>query len=328
MLVRTSGLDTIRACELLELRRGRFYRWLRAWKQEGIEGLRDHMSGPEHCPHALLSEEKQTVIEKALDQPKTKHRKLAYELQNAGECFVSPSSVYRLLKARGLIQKRETHERSFESVHEGPEGPNEQWHTDITYIRAGGRWAYLVSFLDGYSRKIVHQKLAYSLSGKQVSKVYDEALKKEGLLNTEDKPTVISDNGPRFVGQGFTSLLDDLGVKHRTIPVDHPESNGKIEVFHKTLKYERVYLREAYPTLQQAREDIESFIEHYNTERLHQGIDFVTPQQKHQGQAKQIVKEREKQHQQAIQRRKRINRQRANNDSEHGKTKKQNAESV
>jgi transposase InsO family protein len=211
-----------------------------------------------------------------------------------------------------------------DSRDDGPTEPNEQWHTDITYVKMNERWAKLVSFLDGYSRKIVHWKLSFSLSAFQVSRVYDEALKKEGLLESDEKPMVISDNGPRFVGEDMSGLLEDLGVDHRTIPVDHPESNGKIEVFHKTLKYERVYLRETYDSLLEAREDIEEFIEHYNEDRLHQGIDYVTPGQKHKEEAEAIIEQREENHQQAMQRRKRINQQQAAD----GKTKESAKETV
>lgn len=232
-MVRTSGLSVQRSCELLGLRRERYYDWTKRWDKAGRDELMDQMSGPKHCPHTLLDEEKQTVYEMAEKHPEIKHRKLAYKMQNEGHCFVSLSSVYRLLKKRGLIKERNTEDReSPQRQDEGPQTPNEEWHTDITYVKVGDRWAKLVSFLDGYSRKIVHHKLSYSLSAHQVSQVYDEALKNEGLLETTDKPDVISDNGPRFVGDGLTGLLDDLGVDHRTIPVDHPETNGKNKVFH------------------------------------------------------------------------------------------------
>ena len=314
-----------RSCELLELSRWRFYDWLRSWKKEGTEGLRDQMSGPESCPHKLLKEEIQTVYEMAEAHPDIHHRKLAYKMQNEETCFVSPSSVYRLLKARGLIKEQDAEDRETpERQDEGPQAPNEEWHTDITYVKVNGRWAKLVSFLDGYSRKIVHWELAYSISAGQVSRVYDEALKKEGLLEAKDKPKVISDNGPRFVGRGFTGLLEDLGVKHRTIPVDHPETNGKIEVYHKTLKWEHIYLLEEYETIMEGRRDIEEFVDYYNEERLHQGINYVTPEQKHQGEAEELIEQRERNHQEAIQRRKRINRER----SENGKTKTSIKESV
>jgi len=325
MLVRTSGLDVSRACELLELRRGRFYDWLRTWTQSGTEGLRDQISGPQPCPHSLLPDEKEAVYEMAEENPQIKHRKLAYRLQNDGICYVSPSSVYRLLKARGLVKERDTEGPSApDSRDDGPTERNRQWHTDITYVNVNGRWAKLVSFLDGYSRKIVHGKLAYSISAGQVSRVYDEALKKEGLLEADNKPSVVSDNGPRFVGRGFTGLLEELGVNHRTIPVDHPESNGKIEVWHKTLKYERIYVQAEYETLMEARQDIGEFVGWYNGERLHQGIDYVTPNQKHGGVAEQIIQEREQNHKKAIKRRKRINRER----SENGKTQERIEESV
>lgn len=325
-LVETSGLSIQRSCELLGLRRGRYYDWKDRWQRAGRDGLMDQMSGPQSSPHSLLPEEKQTVYEMAEKFPDIKHRKLVYKMQNEGICYVSPASVYRLLKARGLVKERETEGRepAPDSRDDGPEGPNEQWHTDITYIKVNGSWAKLVSFLDGYSRKIVHWKLSFSLSARQVSRVYDEALKKEGLLEADEKPAVVSDNGPRFVGQDMSGFLDELGVDHRTIPVDHPESNGKIEVFHKKLKYERVYFREEYEGLMEAREDIGTFIEHYNEDRLHQGIGYVTPDQKHQGTAQEIIEEREQKHQEAMNRRKQINQERSKN----GKTKEPFGETV
>lgn len=325
-MVRTSGLSVTRSCELLGLHRERFYDWKARWDEAGRDGLMDQMSGPDSCPHSLLPEEKETVYEMAEDYPDIKHRKLAYKMQNEGECYVSPSSVYRLLKARGLIKERETDagEPVPDSRDDGPDEPNQQWHTDITYIKVNGSWAKLVSFLDGYSRKIVHWKLSFSLSAKQVSRVYDEALKTEGLLNVDEKPMVISDNGSRFIGENMAGFLDELGVSHRTIPVDHPEANGKIEVFHKTIKYERIYLRERYESLMEAREDIEAFIDHYNEDRLHQGIEYVTPNQKHQEMADEIIEEREQKHNEAMKRRKRINQER----SDSGKTKEEIKESV
>ena len=187
----------------------------------------------------------------------------------------------------------------------------------------------ILNYLDYnyYLRLVLVYKSSYDtflLSTRQVSRVYDEALKKEGLLEVKNKPAVISDNGPRFIGRGLTGLLDELGVEHRTIPVGHPETNGKMEVFHKTLKYEQIYLREIYETIGEAREDIDNFIEHYNSKRLHQAIGYVTPNQKHRLQAQEIIEERKRNHRKAIKRRKRINREKA----EIGKTKKQIKESV
>ncbi len=182
-MVRTSGLSIQRSCKLLGLRRERFYDWKDRWESAGRDGLMDDMSGPGSCPHSLLPEEEETVYEMANKHPDLKHRKLAYKMQNEGTCYVSPSSVYRLLKERGLIKERDMDgEDAPDSRDDGPDGPNQQWHTDITYVKVNGRWAKLVSFLDGYSRKIVHWNLAFSISAHQVSPVYDEALKKEGLL--------------------------------------------------------------------------------------------------------------------------------------------------
>lgn len=309
-IIEQSDSTIKKTCEVLQLNPDRYYRWRLRFDANGIKGLKNNKSKPGSCPHSLLDEEIQKIIEYALDNPDTRNRKLAYEMQNKDIVYVSPSSVYRVLKENNLISSQEYHqEKSADGKIEVQE-PNQMWHIDITYIPVANDHAYLISVLDGYSRHIVHSKLSLTMTTEDVKEVMSRALFKADLFEVpEDKrPTLISDNGTQLVSNSFQEFLFGLDIEHIRTAVRHPESNGKIEVFHKTLKHENVYIKEKYQSFYEARDDIEEFIETYNHTRLHQGIEFVTPYQKYTGQAEEIIKARKESHQNAIERRKRLNR--------------------
>jgi transposase InsO family protein len=260
-------------------------------------------------PHSLLPEEKDAIIKHAL-KTEHRHRKLAYELRRKNMVSVSPSSVYRVLKDANLIANYKLPKKPLKKNEIKADGPNQVWRTDITYVPLAIGHGYLISVMDSYSRYIVHSELLPTMTTRDIKKVIDMALAKSSLLNTKNKPVLISDNGTQLVSKSFKKFLKDLGVKHIRTAYRHPESNGRMEVFHKTLKYEHVYLREVYQNLLVARQDILSFIYKYNHERLHQGIGFVTPYECYTGQDEVIKKKYKQQLQNAISRRKELNTQR------------------
>jgi len=260
-------------------------------------------------PHALLPEEKDKIIKHAL-KTEYRHRKLAYDLRRKNIAHVSPSSVYRVLKEANLIAAYNPPKKPVQKREIKADGPNQVWRIDITYIPVAGGYGYLISVLDSYSRYIVNAELRATMTTGDVKKTVDGALAKEGLITSKDKPLLVSDNGTQLVSKSFKKFLKDLGIRHIRTAYRHPESNGRIEVFHKTLKYECVYLKETYPNLLVARQDIESFIHFYNHERLHQGIGFVTPYERHTGRDEAIKKRYKEQLQMACERRKELNRQR------------------
>lgn len=293
-----------KTCRALGLNPDRYYRWYKQIKEgspvAGKKPLR---------PHALLPEEKDAIIEYALET-EHRHRKLAYELRRKNIVSVSPSSVYRVLKEANLIADYKPPKKPLKKREIKADGPNQVWRTDITYIPTTGGHGYLISVLDSYSRYITHAELLPTMTAGDVKKVVDRALAGEGLIISQNKPVLVSDNGTQLVSKSFKKFLKDLGIKHIRTAYRHPESNGRIEVFHKTVKYECVYLKETYPNLLAARQDIESFIHKYNHERLHQGIGFVTPYERHSGQDKAIKKKYKRQLHKALERRKELNTQR------------------
>jgi len=292
-----------RTCRVLGLNPDRYYRW-RKHMGEGspVSGKKPFR------PHALLPEEKDKIIKHALNT-EYRHRKLAYDLRRKNIVHVSPSSVYRVLKEANLIAAYNPPKKPVKKREIKADGPNQVWRIDLTYIPTACGYGYLISALDSYSRYIVNAELRATMTTSDVKKVVDEALAKEGFIMSENKPSLVSDNGTQLVSKSFKKFLKGLGIRHIRTAYRHPESNGRIEVFHKTLKYECVYLKETYPNLWAARQDIESFIRFYNHERLHQGIGFVTPYERHTGRDKAIKKRYKEQLQMACERRKELNRQ-------------------
>jgi len=255
---------------------------------------------------------KEAIIDYALDHPNVRHRKLAKNMIDDDIAYVSASSVYRVLKEEGLVFEQEYHKKKKADGIIEVDQPNKMWHTDISYIPVKNTHAYLICVLDGYSRKIIYGELSQTMTSEDMKRVLSRAMFKAGIFEKEaaERPALISDNGTQLVSKSFTKFLEEWQIKHIRTAVRHPETNGKIEVFHKTIKYENVYRKATYQSFYEAREDIENFIDHYNTNRLHQGIEFVTPDQKYNGEADKILDERKKKHQTAINRRKRLNRER------------------
>ncbi len=297
---------------MIQLNPDRYYRWRKRYANEGLQGLEDRTSTPGTVVHKLLPEEREAILEAARSgkYADLRHRKLAYALQDDGVVFVSPSTVYRVLKAEDLIHQWELPNADKNDGKVPADRPNEIWHTDITYIPTGASHTYLISVLDGYSRYIVHHELCPSMTAWDVERVVAQALQNAGLEEATIGPILVSDNGVQLTAKRFQALLHRYGIEHRRIAVGHPESNGKIEVFHKTIKYERIYVHDRYDNIHEAQRDIDQFVEYYNTKRLHQGIDFVTPKQRYTGEDRAILEERKRNHQAAVARRKQRNSQR------------------
>ena len=308
-IVENSELTNKKTFEILKLNSDRYYRWRRKYRKKGMEGLKNHKSKPKSCPHQLLEKEKEAIINYALEHPDVRHRKLAYNMQDEDVVYVSPSSVYRVLKEENLIPEKQYHEKQKADGKIEVNQPDKMYHIDITYIPVADQHSYFISVLDGYSRKIIHGELSLTMTADDMERVMSKAMFKADIFEKpeDQRPVLVSDNGTQLISNSFKKFLKEWDITHIRTAVRHPESNGKIEVFHKTLKYENVYVKEQYESFYEAKKDIDKFIEHYNSARLHQGIDFVTPNQKYKGKDKQIKKKRKNKHQKAIERRKRLN---------------------
>ena len=219
---------------------------------------------------------------------------------DAGVVAVSPSSVYRVLRAAGRLDRwNPKPSRKGAGFHQ-PNGPHLHWHIDIAYLNVSGTFYYLCSILDGYSRSIVHWEIRESMREADVETILQRARERYPGAS----PRVISDNGPQFIARDFKEFIRLSGMTHvRTSPY-YPQSNGKIERWHKTLK--QTTIRPKAPgSLEEARRVVSSFVEHYNTVRLHSAIGYVTPADKLAGREQEIWQERDRKLEEARENRRR-----------------------
>jgi transposase InsO family protein len=202
---------------------------------------------------------------------------------------VSPSSVWRVLSKAGLLERWNKKPSKKGTGFVQPLRPHEHWHVDIAYLNICGTFFYLCSLLDGCSRMIVHWEIREQMTETDVEIIIQKA--KEQF--PEARPRIISDNGPQFIAKDFKEFIRLSGMTHvRTSPY-YPQSNGKLERFHKTLKGECI--RPKTPlSLDDAQRLVTEYIKHYNHVRLHSAIGYIAPVDKLNGRDTMIFKERDR----------------------------------
>ena len=197
--------------------------------------------------------------------------------------------MWRVLSRAGLLRKWNGKPSKKGTGFEQPPQPHQHWHIDISYINISSTFYYLCSVLDGFSRSIVHWDLRESMREADIEIILQAAKEK----HPEARPRIISDNGPQFIARDFKEFIRISGMTHvRTSPY-HPQSNGKIERWHRSLKGECI--RPGTPlTLDDARRLILQYVDHYHTVRLHSAIGFVTPADMLAGRQKEILDARDR----------------------------------
>ena len=201
---------------------------------------------------------------------------------------VSPSSVYRVLKKAGLLQRWPTKPSQKGTGFTQPLRPHEHWHIDVSYLNICGTFYYLCSILDGCSRYIVHWEIREAMTEADIEIIIQRARE----MFPGVTPRIISDNGPQFIAKDFKEFIRIAGMKHvRTSPY-YPQSNGKIERWHRTIKSECIRPG-VLLSLDDARVVVGKYIVQYNEVRLNSAIGYVAPKAKLEGRDKQIFKERD-----------------------------------
>ena len=238
--------------------------------------------------HWLEEWEKQSIVKYATAHPLDGYRRLTFMMLDAEVVAVSPSSVYRVLKSAGLIGARRVIPSRKGTGFVQPLLPHEHWHVDVSYINICGTFYYLCAVLDGCSRFIIHWDLREQMTERDIEVILQRARE----LFPEARPRVISDNGPQFVARDFKEFIRLAGMTHvRTSPY-YPQSNGKIERWHQTLKVTAI--RPQIPlSVAEARRVVARFVAEYNERRLHSAIGYVTPRAKLEGREQQIFRERD-----------------------------------
>ena len=288
-----SGICVYKFVHWLGIKSSKFYDWKKRYGK-----VNEHNSW---IPRDFWLEdwEKQAIINFFLSHPDEGYRRLAFMMIDADVVAVSPSSVYRVLSAEGLLRKWKPGSSSKGDGFKGPSRPHEHWHIDISYLNIRGTFYYLCSILDGYSRYIIHWEIRESMTEADVEIVLQRA--REKFPN--ENPRIISDNGPQFIAKDFKEFIRISGMHHVRISPYYPQSNGKIERWHQSLK--RECIRPKCPlSLEDARRIVGNFVSHYNTKRLHSSIGYITPKDKLEGREVEIFAQRERKLQQARENRK------------------------
>jgi putative transposase len=258
-----------------------------AWKQR-YGRVNEHQSWIPR-DHWLEPWEQQTIVDFARAHPREGYRRLTFMMLDQDVVAVSPTSVYRVLRKAGLLQPWNATPSRKGTGFVQPLAPHEHWHTDVSYLNVCGTFYYLCSVLDGCSRANLHWEIRESMTEPEVELVLQKAKEKYPGAT----PRLISDNGPQFIARDFKQFVRLSGMDHvRTSPY-YPQSNGKIERWHGSLKTEAV--RPKTPlNLADARRVVGDFVETYNTRRLHSAIGYVTPHDRLAGRHLEIWAERDR----------------------------------
>ena len=223
--------------------------------------------------HWILDWEREAIINYAKEHLGEGYRRLTYMMIDGNIAAVSPSSTYRVLKSAGLLNRWNKIKKS--SKGNGfiqPTEPHQHWHTDIKYVNFHGTFLFLISVIDGYSRYIVHHELRMSMQEFDVEITVQRALEKYPGV----KPRLITDNGPQYISKDFAEYLKFAGLQHIRTSIAYPQSNGKIERYHRTI-HEECLMTKSLIDLDDARKQIAEFIDYYNTKRLHSSLFYLTP---------------------------------------------------
>lgn len=239
--------------------------------------------GPVPREHWLTPTERERILRFHERYPLEGYRRLSYMLLDSGEVAVSPSSVYRVLKHAGRLDRWTRTPSKKGTGFDQPTHAHAHWHIDFTYVNIAGTFYYLCAILDGWSRYLVHWELRESMTTRDVTTIVQRAEERF----PDAQPRIISDNGPQFIARDFRDFIRLAGMTHvRTAPY-YPQSNGKLERWNQTLKVTTI--RPAAPTsIADARRHVTAFVTHYNEQRLHSAIGYITPADRLAGRSEQI----------------------------------------
>ena len=304
-IVEQSHLAIKRTLDQLGIPRRTFYRWYDHYLDGGPEALEDRPSAPSRVWNRIPGAIYDQIIEMALEQSELSPRELAMRFTDEMCYFVSEATVYRLLKAHDLITSPAfVVIKAADAFHRKTTRPNEMWQTDFTYFKIiGWGWMYLSTVLDDFSRYVIAWKLCTTMRSEDVTDTLELALEASGCDHATvlHKPRLLSDNGPSYIAGELAEWIEANGMSHvRGAPL-HPQTQGKIERWHQTLK-NRILL-ENYFLPGDLERQIETFVQHYNHHRYHESLDNVTPADAYFGRASAIIERRERIKQQTIEHR-------------------------
>lgn len=295
-LVEQSHIPTKKTLDRLGIPRSTFYLWYDKYAQGGAEALEDKAPMPARVWNRIPDDVRKKIVKLALKETTLSPRELAVRFTDTEGYFVSEASVYRLLKAHDLITSPAFIViKADNEFKDKTTAPNEMWQTDFTYLKViGWGWFYLSTILDDYSRYVIAWKLCTTMQASDVTDTLELALQASGCdqINVQHRPRLLSDNGASYIAAELAEWLDGKGMDHVRGAPYHPQTQGKIERWHQTLK-NRILL-ENYFLPGDLKAQIDKFIEHYNHQRYHESLQNLTPADVYFGRGETILLERER----------------------------------
>jgi putative transposase len=293
-IVEQSHLSARKTLEQIGVPRATFYRWYEQYQTGGPEGLEDRPSQPSRVWNRIPDEVRSQIVTLALEQCELSPRELAVRFTDTQGYFVSEATVYRLLKAHDLITSPAfIVMKAANEFQDKTTAVNQMWQTDFTYLKIiGWGWYYLSTILDDFSRYIIAWKLCTTMKAEDVTDTLELALTASGCdqAHVRHRPRLLSDNGSSYVSGELAEWLDKQHMSHVRGTPYHPQTQGKIERWHQTLK-NRILLENYYlPGDLEAQ--IAAFIDHYNHRRYHESLENVTPADVYFGRSQEILLER------------------------------------
>jgi transposase InsO family protein len=290
-MVTRSDLSANRTLKEIGLHKRTFYNWYARYLEEGYDGLVPRTRNPRKTWNKIPQQERNKVVEEALSHPELSSRELAVHIVDKHKWFISESSVYRILKAHGLITApshivlaaADEFTRKTTRV-------NQMWQTDFTYFKiiAWG-WYFLSTVMDDYSRYIISWDLRSNMTSEDVKPSIRQAMKATGLTKNT-APVLLSDNGSCYISSEIKTFFKQLGIKAINGKACHPQTQGKIERYHRTMK--NVIKLDNYYSPEELEYAMTGFVDYYNNHRYHESLNNLTPADVYFGRGEQILQKR------------------------------------
>lgn len=289
-LVDRSEFGVNKTLQQLGINKSTFYNWYKAYLAKGATGLGTQQKSRQQW-NAIPEAQKQLVVEVALEHTALSPRELAVKITDEQRVFISESSVYPILKARGLVTSpahillsaRNKFKDKTVFVHQ-------MWQTDFTYFKVlGWGWYYLSTILDDYSRYIIHWELCKTMKAEDVQRSVETAMDKAALAPSQ-RPKLLSDNGACYIACELKDYLKLKGIRHIHGKINHPQTQGRIERYHRSMK--NVVKLDNYYCPDELNASLKQFVHYYNHYRYHEALGNVTPADVYWARREEILKQR------------------------------------
>lgn len=308
-LVEESDQPATKVLREIGVPKATFYEWYGHYREDGFDGLADRKPLAKRIWNKIPEREREKVKDLALEMTDKTPRELAWHITDTEKYYISESSVYRILRDYDLITSPHyIVMAASDKFKDQTQRINEMWQTDFTYFKVlDWGWYYLSTVLDDYSRKIIAWKLFKTMKAEDVKETLDLARAATGVdtVHVKHRPRLLSDNGSCYISSELREYLDDAKMTHSRGKPYHPQTQGKIERYHQSMK--NVIKLEHYFMVSDLERAIAKWVEYYNNQRLHESLGNITPQEMYNGLQKQIHAERMAIKQKTLRDRKRLN---------------------